>query len=66
MTAGAILAIDTATPNGGVALWQADRLLTQAMLTVHREHSKRLFVEIDRALVATGIEAGQLAAIAVQ
>ncbi|MBT6145110.1 MAG: tRNA (adenosine(37)-N6)-threonylcarbamoyltransferase complex dimerization subunit type 1 TsaB [Gemmatimonadetes bacterium] len=65
MSSGTILAIDTATPQGGIALWQGDRLLTQALLTVHREHSKRLFVEIDQALMATGTERDQIAAIAV-
>ncbi|SVE35968.1 uncharacterized protein METZ01_LOCUS488822, partial [marine metagenome] len=38
-----ILAIDTATPRGGIALWRDGRLLTQSLLTVPREHSRQLF-----------------------
>lgn len=65
MTSVTILAIDTATPQGGVALWREGRLLTQALLSVHREHSKRLFVEIDVALATTRTQRSQLDAVAV-
>ncbi len=65
MTDGVILAIDTATAQGGVALWQGDRLLIQSQLSVPREHSKRLFVEIESALVTTGTDRSNLTAVAV-
>lgn len=65
MTSATILAIDTATPQGGIALWREGRLLTQALLSVHREHSKRLFVEIDAALATTRTQRSQLDAVAV-
>ena len=65
MSTDVILAIDTATPQGGVALWQADRLLVQALLSAPREHSKRLFGEIENALTATKLDRSQLSAVAV-
>jgi tRNA threonylcarbamoyladenosine biosynthesis protein TsaB len=65
MSTDVILAIDTATPHGGVALWQADRLLVQALLSAPREHSKRLFGEIENALTLTQLDRSQLSAVAV-
>ncbi len=65
MTNQVILAIDTATPCGGIALWRDGRLLTQSLLTVPREHSRQLFVEIDEAMTMTQTDRSQLTAVSV-
>lgn len=60
-----LLAIDTATPAGSVALSAGGSILALRNFESPREHSQRLFPEIDRALVDAGAERGQIGAVAV-
>lgn len=60
-----LLAIDTATPAGSVALSASGSILALRNFESPREHSRRLFPEIDRALVDAGAERGQIGAVAV-
>ena len=61
-----LLAFDTATSGGGVALL-ADGVdvLAQRTFPVGRAHSNRLFTEIDAALTNCGVDRGDLTGIAV-
>ena len=60
-----ILALDTATPVGSVALCAAEGLVVSRYFDVGLQHSQRLFVEIDAALEIAGTEVGDLAAVAI-
>jgi len=60
-----ILAIDTATPVGSVALVASDKVVINRYFDIGLQHSKRLFVEIDEACRAAGVEVADLDAVAV-
>ena len=60
-----ILALDTATPVGSVALCAADGLVVSRYFDVGLQHSQRLFVEIEAALEVAGTVVGELAAVAI-
>lgn len=60
-----ILAIDTASLAGSVALWQDNQLLAESLLNVRSTHSERLLGQIDHLLVSTGLNVGDLHLIAV-
>ena len=60
-----LLAIDTATPAGSVALSDGGEILSLRNFESPREHSQRLFPEIDRALGDAGAERGRIGAVAV-
>ena len=60
-----LLAIDTATPAGSVALAAGGEILALRTFESPREHSRRLFPEIDRALAGAGAERGRIGAVAV-
>ena len=60
-----ILALDTATPVGSVALYASEGLAVNRYFNVGLQHSQRLFVEIEAALAAAGVGMGQLEAVAV-
>ncbi|MEE3258058.1 MAG: tRNA (adenosine(37)-N6)-threonylcarbamoyltransferase complex dimerization subunit type 1 TsaB [Candidatus Latescibacterota bacterium] len=62
---GVILALDTATPVGSVALCAAEGLVVSRYFDVGLQHSQRLFVEIEAALEAAGADVGGLRAVAV-
>lgn len=60
-----ILAVDTTTPSGSVALLEGEALLGEVGLESGATHSARLFRSIDFLLGALGREAGALEAFAV-
>ena len=60
-----ILALDTATPVGSVALCTSQGLVISRYFDVGLQHSERLFVEIEAALKVAGTEVGELAAVSV-
>ena len=60
-----LLAIDTATSAGSVAVSADDSILALRTFQAPREHSRRLFPEIDRALDDAGGQRGQIGAVAV-
>lgn len=60
-----ILALDTATPAGSVALVDEERTLVSRYFDVGLQHSRRLFVEVEDALKVAGCTFDQLSAIAV-
>ncbi len=60
-----LLAIDTATPAGSVALSAGGSILALRNFEAPREHSQRLFPEIDQALGDAGGEREQIGAVAV-
>jgi tRNA threonylcarbamoyladenosine biosynthesis protein TsaB len=60
-----ILAIDTATPVGSVALVASDKVVINRYFDIGLQHSKRLFVEIDEACRAVAVEIADLDAVAV-
>ena len=60
-----LLAIDTATSAGSVAVSAGDSILALRTFQAPREHSRRLFPEIDRALGDAGGQRGQIGAVAV-
>ena len=60
-----ILALDTATPVGSVALCAADGLVVSRYFDVGLQHSQQLFVEIEAALEVAGTVVGELAAVAI-
>ena len=60
-----LLAIDTATSAGSVAVSAGDSILALRTFQAPREHSRRLFPEIDRALDDAGGQRGQIGAVAV-
>ena len=59
-----VLAIDTATPAGSVAVEEGGNILSLRAFDAPREHSRRLFVEIDAALADAGRERSQIRLIA--
>ena len=60
-----ILAIETATRAGSVALLDADRVTGQILLNIELTHSERLMAMIDRLLADCGVGAGDLQGLAV-
>lgn len=60
-----LLALDTATPAGSVAIGTGDRIVAVRTFDAPREHSTRLFPQIDGALADAGCERSQLEAVAV-
>ena len=59
-----LLAFDTSTAAGSVALWD-QRLLALRTFDAGREHSKRLFPEIEQVLVDAGRSREQVVAVGV-
>ncbi len=62
---GPVLALDTSTGVGSVAVGEGDRLLAEIALTVGSGHSSALLPAIDRALRSAGLEPRELAAVVV-
>ena len=62
---GPVLALDTSTDVGSVAVGEGDRLLAEIALTVGSGHSSALLPAIDLALRSAGLEARELAAVVV-
>ncbi|MET0396976.1 MAG: tRNA (adenosine(37)-N6)-threonylcarbamoyltransferase complex dimerization subunit type 1 TsaB [Longimicrobiaceae bacterium] len=62
---GPVLALDTSTSVGSVAVGQGDRLLAEIVLAVGSGHSSALLPAIDRALRSAGLEARELAGVVV-
>lgn len=60
-----ILALETATPAGSVALVDEERTLVSRYFDVGLQHSQRLFVEVEDALKVAGCTFAQVGAIAV-
>ena len=60
-----ILAFDTATPVGSVALVDAERTIVGRYFDIGLRHSQRLFVEIDQVLAVAEIDLGEVDGIAV-
>jgi len=60
-----LLALDTATPAGSVALMEDERLLAGRYFDAGLHHSRQLFVEMEGALGAADREPGEVAAVAV-
>lgn len=61
----AILALDTATPVGSVALCAAEGVVVSRYFDVGLQHSRRLFGEVEAALEAADMEVGEIRAVAV-
>jgi len=51
-----ILAVETATMTGGVAVMDGDKLVAESRLNIRVTHSERLMGEIDRALQGASME----------
>lgn len=62
---GPVLALDTSTGVGSVAVGQGDRLLAEIVLAVGSGHSAALLPAVDRALRSAGLEARDLAGVVV-
>ncbi len=62
---GVILALDTATAVGSVALCAAEGIVVSRYFDVGLQHSQRLFGEVEAALEAAGIDVGKVRAVAV-
>jgi tRNA threonylcarbamoyladenosine biosynthesis protein TsaB len=60
-----ILAIETATRAGSVALLDSDRVIGQILLDIALTHSERLMAMVDRLLADCGVAAGDLEGLAV-
>lgn len=60
-----ILAVDTTTPSGSVALLENERLLGEFCLESPETHSARLFRAIDALLEAAGLGVGEVDGFAV-
>ena len=60
-----ILALDTATPVGSVALCAAEGIVVSRYFDVGLQHSQRLFSEVEAALEAADIDVGEVRAVAV-
>ena len=59
-----ILALDTATRVGGVALMKDENLLAEYRMEMTMAHSERLMVLVDRVLKESGLSFGELDAVA--
>lgn len=60
-----ILALDTATPVGSVALCAAEGIVVSRYFDVGLQHSQRLFSEVEAALEAADMDVGEVRAVAV-
>ena len=60
-----VLAVDTSTMAGGVALLDDERVVGESLLDVRTTHSERLMVAIDRVLADAGWTAASLDGLAV-
>ena len=60
-----VLAVDTATMAGGVALLDGERVVGESLLDVRTTHSERLMFAVDRALADAGWGATTLDGLAV-
>ncbi len=60
-----VLAIDTSTMAGGVALLEDSRVVGESLLDVRTTHSERLMLAVDRALADAGWQPESLDAFAV-
>ena len=61
----AILALDTSTPTGSVAVGREGELLAESFLQVRATHSETVLPEIDRLLGACGLGPSDLRAVVV-
>ena len=61
----AILALDTATPVGSVALCAPEGIVVSRYFDVGLQHSQRLFGELEAALAAAGVGVADVRAVAV-
>jgi tRNA threonylcarbamoyladenosine biosynthesis protein TsaB len=59
-----VLAFDTATPVGSVALVDEERIVVSSYFDIGLQHSQRLFVEIDKALTAADLTLADVDAVA--
>lgn len=62
---GPVLALDTSTETGSVAVGRGDRLLAEATLSVGPGHSSALLPAVDWAMQAAGLVPADLAAVVV-
>ncbi|HXH82846.1 MAG TPA: tRNA (adenosine(37)-N6)-threonylcarbamoyltransferase complex dimerization subunit type 1 TsaB, partial [Candidatus Tectomicrobia bacterium] len=60
-----VLAVETSTLAGGVALLEDDRLVAEYLLDVRRTHSERLLAAVDRVLADAGWSARDIDGLAV-
>jgi len=60
-----VLAVDTSTMAGGVALLDGDRVVGESLLDVRTTHSERLMLAVDRALGDAGWQPRDLDGLAV-
>ncbi len=60
-----LIAFETSTPSGGVALIDGPRLLGEAIVTNSREHSKRIMPLAETILQSAGLKWNDLAGVAV-
>lgn len=60
-----ILALDSASTSGSVALVEGARLVAESLLNVPATHSERLLEQIEQVLAAAGLELAELDLIAV-
>ena len=60
-----VLAVDTSTMAGGVALLEGERVVGESLLDVRTTHSERLMVAVDRALADAGWRPTSLDGLAV-
>jgi tRNA threonylcarbamoyladenosine biosynthesis protein TsaB len=60
-----VLAVDTSTMAGGVALLDGDRVVGESLLDVRTTHSERLMLAVDRVLGDAGWRATHLEGLAV-
>jgi tRNA threonylcarbamoyladenosine biosynthesis protein TsaB len=60
-----VLAVETSTRAGGVALVEGDRLVAEYVLDVSVTHSERLLAAIDHVLADAGWTAATLQGLAV-
>ena len=60
-----VLAVDTSTMAGGVALLEGSRVVGESLLDVRTTHSERLMLAVDRALTDAGWRADSLDGFAV-
>ena len=61
----AILALDTSTSVGSIALARAGEVLAESSLAVHATHSESVLPEIRRLMSATGLEPADLTTLVV-
>ncbi|MBI5628731.1 MAG: tRNA (adenosine(37)-N6)-threonylcarbamoyltransferase complex dimerization subunit type 1 TsaB [Candidatus Rokubacteria bacterium] len=60
-----LLALETATPAGGAALLDGDRLVAEYILNIRVTHSERLMATVDRLLSDSGWDLDRLEGLAV-